>query len=123
MLGESISFKTGDATLLKGSQTALERVVEIVRPLEDYQVLVSGHTDNAAICTAVFPSNWELSAARAASVAKFLASRGLDPKRLVIQGRSEFHPLVANTSEENRRINRRVEVSLLRIQRHTSNKR
>jgi len=116
VLGESISFNSGDATLLRGSQTALERIVEIVQPLEDYQIVVSGHTDNAVICTPIFPSNWELSAARAASVAKFLASKGIEPKRLVIQGRSKYHPLVANSSKENRRINRRVEVSLLRDQ-------
>jgi chemotaxis protein MotB len=116
VLGEKISFNVGDATLLKGSQTALERIIEIVLPMENYQVIVSGHTDDVAICTPVFPSNWELSAARAASVAKFLASQGIDPKRLVIQGKAEFHPLVANTSAESRRINRRVEISLLRTE-------
>jgi chemotaxis protein MotB len=82
--------------------------------LRDYRIIVSGHTDDIAIHTPRFPSNWELSAARAASVAKFLVSRGVAPQRLIIQGKSKFHPLVANTSDNNRRTNRRVEISLVK---------
>lgn len=116
VLGEKITFNIGKATLLDDARIALERIIDIIKPLKDFRIIVSGHTDNIAIRTSVFPSNWELSAARAASVTKFLASHGIDPKRLTIQGKSEFHPLVANTSEKNRRMNRRVEISLLRYQ-------
>ena len=117
VLGERITFNVGDAMLLADSQSALKRIAELIAPLGHYQVIVSGHTDNVAIRTPIFPSNWELSAARAASVAKYLASYGVDAQRLVIQGKSEFHPLVANTSANNRKTNRRVEISLLKRER------
>lgn len=112
VLGERITFNVGDAMLLADSQSALKRIADLIAPLRHYQIIVSGHTDNVAIRTPLFPSNWELSAARAASVAKYLASHGVAPQRLVIQGRSEFHPLVANTSATHRRINRRVEICI-----------
>ena len=114
VLGERITFNMGDAKLLTDSQSALKRIADLIAPQRHYQIIVSGHTDDIAIHTQKFPSNWELSAARAASVAKFLASQGIAPQRLIIQGKSEFHPLVANTSDENRRANRRVEISLVK---------
>lgn len=114
VLGERITFNVGDAILLADAQSALKRIADWIAPQHQYQIIVSGHTDDIAIRTSRFPSNWELSAARAASVAKFLASHGVAPQRLIIQGKSEFHPLVANTSDENRRANRRVEISLLK---------
>jgi chemotaxis protein MotB len=114
VLGERITFNIGDAILLADAQSALKRIADWIAPQVHYQIIVSGHTDDIAIRTSRFPSNWELSAARAASVAKFLASHGVAPQRLIIQGKSEFHPLVANTSDENRRTNRRVEISLLK---------
>ncbi len=122
VLGERITFNIGKALLLVSSRSALRRIVDIIVPLEDYQIIVSGHTDNIAINTPIFPSNWELSAARAASVAKFLVSQGIDPKRLIIQGKAEYHPLVSNSSNENRRMNRRVEISLLQEKQIDSNK-
>jgi outer membrane protein OmpA-like peptidoglycan-associated protein len=112
VLGERITFNVGDAMLLADSQSALKRIADLIAPLRHYRVIVSGHTDDAAIRTPIFPSNWELSAARAASVAKYLASNGVAPQQLVIQGKSEFHPLVANTSAAHRRTNRRVEIYL-----------
>ena len=114
VLGERFTFNIGDAILLADSQSALKRIADLIAPQRDYQIIVSGHTDDIAIRTPRFPSNWELSAARAASVAKFLASHGVAPQRLIIQGKSEFHPLMANTSDENRRANRRVEISLVK---------
>ncbi len=117
VLGERITFNIGDAELLTDAQSALKRIVDWIAPQRHYQIIVSGHTDDIAIRTPRFPSNWELSAARAASVAKFLASHGIAPQRLIIQGKSEFHPLVANTSDENRRANRRVEISLVKGER------
>ncbi len=114
VLGERITFNVGDAELLTEAQSALNRIADLLAPLGHGQVIVSGHTDNIAIHTAIYPSNWELSAARAASVAKFLATNGVAPQRLIIQGKSEFHPLVPNTSDEHRRANRRVEITLLK---------
>ena len=114
VLGERITFNIGDAKLLTDAQSALKRIADLIAPQHHYQIIISGHTDDIAIRTPKFPSNWELSAARAASVAKFLASTGIVPQRLIIQGKSEFHPLAANTSDENRRANRRVEISLVK---------
>jgi chemotaxis protein MotB len=114
VLGERITFNNGEAMLLADAQSALKRIADLIAPQHNYQILISGHTDDIAIRTTRFPSNWELSAARAASVAKFLASTGIAPQRLVIEGKSEFHPLVANTSKANRRTNRRVEISLVK---------
>jgi chemotaxis protein MotB len=121
VLGERITFNIGEAMLLGESQSTLQRIADLIAPQHHYQIIVSGHTDDIAIRTPRFPSNWELSAARAASVAKFLAAHGVAPQRLIIQGKSEFHPLVANTSDENRRANRRVEISLIEDERASEN--
>lgn len=113
VLGERITFNAGEAILLSGAQGALRRVARLIRNLGDCQVVVTGHTDDRPIQTKAFPSNWELSAARAASVAKALMDSGLIPEQLVIQGQSQFKPLVPNTTADNRRANRRVEISLV----------
>jgi chemotaxis protein MotB len=120
VLGERIMFNVGDAKLLPDSQSALKRIANVILSLGRCQVVISGHSDNAYISTPIFPSNWELSAARAASVAKYLVSRGVAPQVLVIQGKSEFDPLVPNTSVENRKTNRRVEISLIRVKRNSN---
>lgn len=104
--------------LLAESQSALKLISDLIAPQRHYQVIVSGHSDDIAIRTPTFTFNWELSAARADSVAKFLASQGIAPQRLIIQGKSEFHPLVANTFIENRRANRRVGISLVKGRRN-----
>ena len=113
VLGERITFNAGEAILLVDAQDALRRVAHLISELDNCQVVVTGHTDNRPIHTRAFPSNWELSAARAASVAKSLMESGVSPGQLVIQGQSQFNPLVPNTNKENRRRNRRVEISLI----------
>jgi len=73
--------------------------------LSDKQILIGGHTDDRPIHTAQFPSNWELSAARAVNVARYLAeSVGVDPKHLTAAGFSEFHPRSKKEKSKNRRI-------------------
>ncbi|BBO83670.1 chemotaxis protein MotB [Desulfosarcina ovata subsp. sediminis] len=113
VLGERITFNQGEATLLADAQDALKRVAGSIARIDGCQVMVTGHTDDRPIRTHAFPSNWELSAARAASVAKALMASGVAPERMMIQGKAAFKPLVANTSEQNRRTNRRVEIALL----------
>jgi chemotaxis protein MotB len=73
---------------------------------------VAGHTDDKAIHTARFPSNWELSTERAVTVARFLISKGMKPESLGAVGYGEFDPLVANDSDEHRAQNRRIEIQL-----------
>ncbi len=79
-------------------------------------IQVEGHTDAMPISTARFPSNWELSAARAGSVARYFQGEGLTPERIAATGYGEFHPLAANDTAEGRAKNRRVEI-FLRVQR------
>ena len=114
VLGERITFKTGEAHLLIEARDALGRIARLANSLGPCRVIVTGHTDNRPIRTDAFPSNWELSAGRAASVAKALMMFGVSPGRIVIQGQSQFSPLAPNTNEDNRRTNRRVEISLIK---------
>jgi chemotaxis protein MotB len=77
-------------------------------------VVVSGHTDDTPIHNEVFPSNWELSAARAINVAKILIGSGVEPGRVATQAFSEYRPLYENTSPGNKQANRRVEITLIK---------
>jgi chemotaxis protein MotB len=73
---------------------------------------VDGHTDIRPIASATFPSNWELSTARAASVVKYLITRGVAPNHLVAAGYGEFQPIEAGVDEDSLRKNRRIELKL-----------
>ena len=116
ILGERVTFPVGQAKLLRTSQPTLKRIANMIASQKDFKVLVSGHTDNTPIDTYQFPSNWELSAARAISVAKVLSQNGVDPLRLSIQGYAEFRPLHPNSTRENKQANRRVEITLIKQQ-------
>ena len=83
-----------------------------IPPEIDWALQVDGHTDNQPINSPDFPSNWELSTARALSVVKYLISRGVPAKRLVAAGYGEFAPIDSGTSEESFRRNRRIELKL-----------
>ncbi len=114
ILGERITFKVGEAKLLEFYQPIFVRIADFISLKHEYQVVVSGHTDNKPIRTARYPSNLELSSARAITVAKFLIDNNVAPNRVSIQGFSEYQPLVENTSPENRQENRRVEIALIK---------
>ncbi|MEN6472964.1 MAG: OmpA family protein [Syntrophaceae bacterium] len=114
ILSERITFAQGQAELLKDFQPTLQRIAAFIASQSGYQILVSGHSDDTPINTPAFPSNWELSAARAAAVVRFLCENGVDPRQVSIRGYGEYRPLYANTSSENRQANRRVEITLAR---------
>lgn len=114
VLGERITFNLGQAELLTDFEQVLIKISDIIARKPEYRILVSGHTDDRPINTPWFPSNWELSAARAIAVAKFLANHGIGPDRITIQGFGEYQPMVPNTSTENRQANRRVEIRMVR---------
>ena len=114
VLGERIIFPVGQAKLLSDSAPLLERIARVIASKNDFDVLVSGHTDDTPIDTYQFRSNWELSAARAISVARFLCRNGVDPHRLSIQGYAEFRPMFPNSTPENKQANRRVEITLVK---------
>ncbi len=114
-----VLFDSGSAEINPEGLAQLEKLAEVVRQLEgkipselNWVLRIDGHTDIRPIVTANFPSNWELSTARAISVVKYLISRGIPPRRLVAAGFGEFQPLATGTSEESLRRNRRIEFKL-----------
>lgn len=114
VLGERIAFNVGDAELLPDFQPTLKRIAGFISSQDEYKVTVAGHTDDRPISTARFPSNWELSAIRAVNVAKFMIAHGVDPHRISTEGYSAYRPLHPNTTSQNRDINRRVEITLIK---------
>jgi len=114
VLGERIAFNVAEAELLPDFQPTLKRIAEFISSQKDYKISIAGHTDDVPIHTRRFPSNWELSAIRAVNVAKFMILHGVDPYRVSIEGHSAYRPLQANTTADNRRANRRVEITLIK---------
>ena len=87
----------------------IKQVFDILQQFS-YQVKIEGHTDNAPIRTERFPSNWELSASRAAEVARKLVSAGFPPVQLSIEAFAQYRPKVPNDSRQGRATNRRIEI-------------
>ncbi len=107
-------FAQGKADLRPEVTQFLDRLSQIIRQTP-YDIHIVGHTDDRAIKTSVFPSNWELSLVRASRVARYLIDTGgIDPARFMVIGRGEFAPVSANTDEEARALNRRVEIIFTR---------
>ncbi|MFC1684913.1 flagellar motor protein MotD [Pseudomonadota bacterium] len=105
-------FTSGSARLAPEALTALRDIASILKSLPNV-VHVEGHTDNIPIKTISFPSNWELSAARAASVVHLFTRLGMDPKRLAAIGYGEHRPLSSNEEEVGRQKNRRVSLVIM----------
>ncbi|MBU0809858.1 MULTISPECIES: flagellar motor protein MotD [Pseudomonas] len=106
-LSSSLLFTSGDAVPNNAAFDIIEKVAKILAPYEN-PVHVEGFTDNLPIQTAQFPTNWELSTARAASIVRMLAMDGVNPSRLAAVGYGEFQPVADNTTAEGRGRNRRV---------------
>lgn len=107
-----ILFPSGVAQLSPGAVGVIEQLATVLAPLPNV-IRVEGHTDNVPIRTAVFYSNWELSAARAGSVVRTLAAHGVAPARLAVVGLGEEHPVQSNDTAQGRNANRRVAVVIL----------
>jgi chemotaxis protein MotB len=114
VLGEKIAFNVGDASLLPDFQPTLKRIAGFISSQKGYRVAVAGHTDDVPIKTERFPTNWELSAIRAVTVAKFLIDHGISPQRVSIEGYSAYRPLQPNRNARSRQANRRVEITLIK---------
>jgi chemotaxis protein MotB len=111
-----VLFDTGEAVLKSAAIPVLRDIANLLGELEDNFISIEGHTDNVPIRTAQFPSNLELSAARAISVARFLIDQGrIDPENVSVVGYSENLPVAPNDTPENRMQNRRVEINVLRV--------
>lgn len=110
VLQEQVLFETGKAEIEGGSNDFLDEVGKLLKNIPN-MVKVEGHTDNRSITTYRYPSNWELSTARASSVIRyFVEKHGLDSSRFIAVGYGETRPLVPNDSEKNMQKNRRVEI-------------
>lgn len=108
-------FAPGTAILEEGAGTLIVETIEDEIRDGVKQVIVDGHTDNVPTKTAMFPSNWELSAARASSVARFIIKKmRFEAKLLVVSGYGEYRPMKPNTNDENRASNRRVEIKVVK---------
>jgi chemotaxis protein MotB len=105
-------FASGSAAPRPEAVAAVTRVAEVLREAPNL-IRIEGHTDNVPIATALFPSNWELSAARAASIARVLIGTGMAPGRVTVVGYGEFQPVADNSSEAGRNANRRVVLVIL----------
>lgn len=114
-----VLFNAGQANIAAGGRDEIAKLGDAILQLEkeipdeiDWVLRIDGHTDRRPISTAQFPSNWELSAARAIAVAKLLVDQGVPPSRLVAAGFGEFTPIDTGDTEEAFRRNRRIEFKL-----------
>jgi chemotaxis protein MotB len=115
-LVDKILFDSGEAAISKRGEEVLARVGAVLAAIDDKQIQVSGHTDRTPISEKLapqFPSNWELSTARAINVVRFLSEKAsVPPQRLVASGYGEYHPIANNKTSAGRAKNRRIEILL-----------
>ena len=115
-LAEKIFFDSGKATLKKEGKEVLKKVGDALKGYENKIIRVVGHTDNVPLAKslqATFPTNWDLSVARATNVVRYLQEVGIPPQRMIPSGRGEFDPVAPNDTPEGRQKNRRIEIMLI----------
>ncbi len=112
-LSNDVLFDSGKTELKEVGKKTLHEVAQVLRTMPERRFQVAGHTDNVKIQTSRFPSNWELSTARAVEVVKLLVESGMDPRNLSAAGYGEFAPLDANDTPDGRSKNRRIEITLI----------
>jgi len=115
-LAEKIFFDSGRATLKAGGKDVLKKVGDALKGYQDKIIRVVGYTDNVPVAKSLqgkFPTNWELSVARATNVVRFLQDVGVPPQRMVASGRGEYDPVASNDTPEGRQKNRRIEIMLI----------
>ncbi|QIK38912.1 flagellar motor protein MotD [Caldichromatium japonicum] len=111
-INSNLLFSSGSATLDAGARPLLTELAEVLKG-HDIRIHVEGHTDNRPISNVIYPSNWELSSGRAATVVNLFAQNGVEPDRMVAIGYGEFHPIESNATEAGRARNRRVSIIVL----------
>ena len=114
ILQERLLFDSGSAEIKPEMKLIMDKLSDIIREIPN-PVEVEGHTDNIPISTERFPSNWELSTARASAVVRHFISRGINPERLKASGYADTRPIASNATPEGRAQNRRVEIVILNI--------
>ncbi|QXE89216.1 OmpA family protein [Geomonas subterranea] len=113
---DSVLFDSGKAEVKPEGLVVLQKVVDILKNVKDKAVRIEGHTDNVQIVGQLakrYPTNWELSAARAINVTRYLQQQGLDPALLGAVAYGEFKPVAPNDTDEGRAKNRRIEIVLV----------
>lgn len=113
ILPDKVLFQSGQATLRPAASALLDPLARLLA-VQPNDVRVEGHTDNQPIHTAQFPSNWELSTARATSVVRYLIGHGVPGVKLSAAGYADTHPIASNTTISGRALNRRIEIIVLR---------
>lgn len=115
-LVDAILFDSGKAEVKSNGLLVLQKVVDILKTVTDKAIRIEGHTDNVPIhgqLTARYPTNWELSAARAINVTRYLQQQGIEPLSLAAVAYGEYRPVASNDNEEGRARNRRIEIILV----------
>ena len=116
-LVEKILFDSGSSNLKPEGWNVLKKVGSALKKIPDKEIRVEGHTDNVPVSSRMsqrYPSNWELSVARAVTVARFLREKqGVDPRRISASGYASYRPVATNKTREGRALNRRIEIVLV----------
>jgi len=114
-ISDKALFPSGEAEVKPDARKLATTISDMLEQFPDYEVIVSGHTDNVPISNKDFPSNWDLSSARALNFMKILLlNTQLDPQKFSAIGYGEYHPVSSNNAATGRAQNRRVEVSIIR---------
>ena len=112
-LPNDVLFDSAKADLKSEGKNTLIEVAKVLKTMPDRKFQVAGHTDNVKISTAKYPSNWELSTARAVTVTRLMVDNGVKPTNLSAAGYGEFDPAAGNDSADSRSKNRRIEITLV----------
>jgi len=112
---DAILFDSGKTEVKPAGLVVLQKVIDILKTVKDKTIHIEGHTDNVQISDSqagTYPTNWELSSARAINVTRYLQQQGIDPLMLSAVAYGEYHPVAANNSDEGKAKNRRIEIIL-----------
>lgn len=116
-VADKVLFALGEAEVSDNGKRVLQQVASSLKQLKNHSFEVGGHTDSAPVTSKKvlekYPTNWELSTARATNVVRFLQEQGIPGNQLVAAGYAEFRPVASNESEKGRKRNRRIEIVLL----------
>lgn len=116
VLTDRLLFASGQATLKPVGLPLLAEMASLLDSVDQsHPIVVEGYTDNVPIASSEFPSNWELSTARATTVVRYLISRGVNEQRLGAAGYADLHPIASNATAAGRAVNRRVEIVFERL--------
>jgi chemotaxis protein MotB len=115
VLTDNLLFQSGQATLQPEGLPLLNEVAQLLNVDQSHPITVEGYTDNVPIHSVQFPSNWELSTARATTVVQYLISRGVNDNRLGAAGYADLHAVASNATAAGRALNRRVDIVIERL--------